>query len=156
MVVFATRENFLRRIAFAACIGSTLPTFAKAAPALPSVAASPILQCRASLGTSDIEWTIELDEAIPLATVDSVDAPAEYSNGHVRVRLAASGPHLFIGLTSGRLLVTATDGQVLGKGDCKPLISVATRNTLPTAALGGSPKPFHLTPDSPIGTAFAA
>lgn len=119
-------QNFLRSMAIAACVASPLPAFATAADAAPGATANPMLQCRASFGAGDIEWTVELDEATPLAMVDNLDTPADYSKGHVRVRLAASGPNLFIGLASGRLLVTAVDGQALGRGHCKPLMSVAT------------------------------
>lgn len=153
MMMYATRQGILRCVALAACATGVAPALATA---LPGVMAKPILQCRASLGATDMEWAVELDEAIPLATVDNLDTPAEYSNGHARVRLSASGPNLFIGLASGRLLVTAIDGHALGKGNCKPLISLTTREVVTIAALAGPPKLFHPTPASPAVTAFAA
>jgi hypothetical protein len=153
MLMSATRQSLLRGTAFAACLAGALPAFAAA---MPGVAADPKLHCRASLGATEMEWTVELNDSIPLATVDSLDAPAEYSNGHARVRLSASGPNLFIGLASGRLLVTAVDGQSLGKGACKPLISVTTTKIFMIAALAGPPNSVHLTAASPVRTTFTA
>lgn len=150
----ATRQNFLCSMVFAAGMSSALPALATATDARPGVTPNPLLQCRASLGARDIEWTIELDDALPLAIVDNLDTPAEYSDRHVRVRLAASGPNLFIGLASGRLLVTAVDGQTLGKGICKPLVSIATGNVVPITTLSSPSRSFRLTPARPAGTVF--
>jgi hypothetical protein len=153
MLMSASRQSFLRGMAFAAGMAGACQAFAAA---VPGVAANPILQCRASLGATEIEWTVELDDAIPLATVDSLDAPADYSNGHARVRLSASGPNLVIGLMSGRLLVTAVDGQALGKGACKPLISVTTRKVVTIAALAGPQNSFRLTAALPARSTSTA
>lgn len=132
MAMLASLRTAMRRMAFGAALGAMVPAVSLAAPGL---ADGPTLQCQASIGASSIAWTVELDHAVPLATVDSEDTPAEYANGHVSIRLAASGPNLFIGLHSGRLLVTAADGRALGRGLCRPLMSVATGSGVPLAAL---------------------
>lgn len=147
--MFATGHPFPRGSAVAAALvaalGAALPAFA-AAP-LPDASASPTLHCRASVGASDVGWTVELDDAIPLATVDREDTPAEYSTGHVRIRLAANGPNLVIGLVSGRLLVTAADGSALGKGRCDTLpLTIKAAPGIPCAA---PTNPFHPVPACP-------
>ena len=76
-------------------------------------------QCYAvDQGQQRTDWRIELDASMPLAIVDDDDTPADYSPGHVRVRLAPDGPSLVIGLSSGRLIMSAPDGSTLAKGNC--------------------------------------
>lgn len=77
------------------------------------------LQCQAMDADSRrITWQVQLDESIPLAIVNEDDTPAEYSVGHVRVHLAAGGPSLLIGRSTGRLVLSAPDGSVLARGMC--------------------------------------
>jgi hypothetical protein len=76
-------------------------------------------QCHAiDQGQQRTNWRIELDPSMPLAIVCDDDTPADYSPGHVRVRLAPDGPSLLIGLSSGRLVMLAPDGSNLAKGSC--------------------------------------
>lgn len=82
------------------------------------------LDCSATVGQARVSWTVELDDTVPLAVVDDAEAPAEYSKTHVRVRLAATGPALFIGRGTGRLLVSAPDGSALGIGRCRSLVEL--------------------------------
>ena len=118
-----TVKPLSRTLLAAACVGLISPMAGTAAYAAPTSSATPILQCRASAGATNFAWTIELDDAIPLAIVNNDDTPADYSAGHVRVRLAPSGPTLVIGLISGRLLMTASDGRSLGSGQCERLMA---------------------------------
>lgn len=126
MPVSAGGKSFLRGMTAALAACAMLPAIAAPAAAAFGQPAGPALDCRALIGTRDVTWTVELDHGIPLAIVDSEDTPAEYSSGHASVRLSPAGPNLFIGLHTGRLLVTAADGAMLGKGMCKPLMTAAT------------------------------
>jgi len=78
-----------------------------------------VWQCYAvDKGQQRINWSIELDASMPLAIVNDNETQADYSSGHVLVRLAPNGPSLLIGLSSGRLLMLAPDGSTLAKGSC--------------------------------------
>ncbi len=85
---------------------------------LPSVLSGVALDCRADIGGQPVAWKVELDPSLPLATVDDGDAPADYSESHAQIRLGISAPSLFIGLGTGRLLVSAADGRPVGQGLC--------------------------------------
>jgi hypothetical protein len=135
ILVSASRKSFLCRMAFATTACLMLPALSAPAAAAHGQSSSPALDCRALIGTSDVAWTVELDQAIPLAMVDSEDTPAEYSSGHASIRLSPSGPNLFIGLHTGRLLVTAADGAMLGKGMCRPLMTAAASPISPDPPL---------------------
>lgn len=76
------------------------------------------LQCSARMGNQDVSWQVEIHDNLPLATVDDFDTPADYSASHVRVRLDARGPVLFIGRVTGRMVLSSPDGQTLARGQC--------------------------------------
>lgn len=135
MAMSASHKSSLRGMTVAVAVSTMMPSFVAPAAAAVGQSSIPALHCRALIDASDVTWTIELDHDIPLAIVDSEDTPAEYSSGHVSVRLTANGPNLFIGLHSGRLLVTAADGAMLGKGMCKPLMTAATSISVPDIPL---------------------
>ena len=104
------------------CIGVsavTVPLSGQAEPGLPLMLNENTLHCHA-IDTINrrSEWRIQLDDSTPLAIVDDEDALADYSQGHVRVRLEADGPSLVIGRASGRLVIAAPDGTTLAKGNC--------------------------------------
>jgi hypothetical protein len=63
-------------------------------------------------------WRVELDDAVPLASVDGADVPAEYSGAHVRLLLERGGRAATIGRESGRLVLMAGDGRLLAHGRC--------------------------------------
>jgi hypothetical protein len=146
LVIFvsASRKSFLRAMTVALAACAMLPALAAPATATFGQSASPALDCRAMIGTRDVAWTVELDQAIPLAIVDSEDTPAEYSSGHASVRLSPGGPNLFIGLHTGRLLVTAANGAMLGRGTCMPLMTAATDTSLPEEPLPVAAAIFNL------------
>ncbi len=109
------------RLIVAACtiLASTGAVAARGDAAAARDAGAPeTLDCRAALGDTAVRWEVELDSSLPLAVVDGDDAPAEYAAAHARVRLAAIGPSLLIGLASGRLLVSDGDGRPLALGRC--------------------------------------
>lgn len=139
----ASPKSFLKRLAFAGVIAAMVPAFATAADVVSGQSVSPALQCRVVVGKIDLAWTVELDHDIPLAIVNNEDTPAQYTSGHVSIRLAASGPNLLIGLQSGRLLVTAPDGTALGSGLCKPLMTAATGAGVSLATLPVPETLFH-------------
>lgn len=86
------------------------------------------LNCRVAIEDDQTigqtDWRIELDESIPLAVVDDSDRPADYSESHIRIRLAIDGPVLTIGRVSGRIVATDRSGKRLGFGHCSPQVMV--------------------------------
>jgi hypothetical protein len=78
------------------------------------------IECTAESGTTSLVWHIDLDDDLPIATVNDSDAPVDFAGAHVRVRLAANGPNLFIGRVSGRLVIATPEGATLGAGRCTP------------------------------------
>lgn len=78
------------------------------------------IECSAESGTTSLVWHIDLDDELPIATVNDSDVLVDFSPAHVHVRLAADGPNLFIGRVSGRLVVATPDGATLGAGRCTP------------------------------------
>lgn len=97
---------------------AALPVAAGTLPAVPPVSSGVALDCRAVLGSAPVRWQVELHDALPLAVVDGEDVPAAYAPSHATLRLAASGPSLFIGRATGRLVISDGAGATLGRGQC--------------------------------------
>lgn len=76
------------------------------------------VDCTLEVGDQVQHWRVELDDAWPLASVDDADVRAEYSAAHVRLLLERGGRSATIGRQSGRLLLVAADGRLLGRGRC--------------------------------------
>lgn len=96
-----------------------MPGIALSEPDRPASLAETRLRCQAlDQGNQRLNWSVQLDESMPLAIVDEEDMPAQYSVAHIRVHLAAGGPSLLIGRVTGRFVLAALDGSILAKGNC--------------------------------------
>ena len=124
------KPALLQTLLGAAALLTTLP-----ATAADTLIGSGQLRCHLSTGLSPAanaaepllpaaptQWTIEVDDTLPLAVVDDSDRPADYSGSHIRIRLDIDGPTLTIGRSSGRLVATDGAGKPLGAGFCTPQV----------------------------------
>lgn len=76
------------------------------------------VRCTFEQGGRVEQWRVELDDAVPLASVEGSDVPADYSVAHVRLRLERGGRYATIGRQTGRFLLLQGDGHPLGRGRC--------------------------------------
>jgi hypothetical protein len=83
-----------------------------------------LLECKTNSGTTATSWQIRLDGSSKQAVVDEKAFAAAYTPSHARILLSTAGPALFIGRTSGRLVVSNTEGRTLGVGQCTPLMEI--------------------------------
>jgi hypothetical protein len=61
---------------------------------------------------------VRLDGERSQAIVDAKEIAAEFSANHVRILLSSAGPALFIGRSSGRLVISNLAGKTLATGFC--------------------------------------
>lgn len=99
-----------------ALLGIFIGLAAVTAEAAPPLAGA--VECTLQVGDRVERWRVELLDALPLASVDDADVPAEYSGKHVRLLLERGGRSATIGRESGRLVLTAGDGRLLARGRC--------------------------------------
>lgn len=99
---------------FAMLLLAWLPAQGSAAPL------AGMLTCSADDGTQVRSWRLEIGGADGRVQVDGRPVAAVMSPSHVEIRLRPAGPVLTVGRQSGRLLVSAPDGRVLARGQCRP------------------------------------
>ena len=77
-----------------------------------------ILDCRAGDAAAPLRWRVELLAAPPRARVDGREVAAEFGARHVRLQLGVDGGMLFIGLVSGRMVLSDATGKTVAFGLC--------------------------------------
>ena len=77
-----------------------------------------VLLCQADVEGKILALRLELDEATLVAKVNGETVPASYSPSHVRIHPVPTGPIIVVGMVSGRVLVLAPTGVMVGTGQC--------------------------------------
>lgn len=83
----------------------------------PVMAGEGLMLCRAGEGDTARQWLVRLRLGSMQAEVDGKAVQADYQPSHARLRLP-DGSALTIGRSTGRLLVTGSNGRPLSSGTC--------------------------------------